>query len=95
MPPDPGRTTRQIDAPAADWLTPAECVLYLRLNEAVWDRLVAAGWVPGLRALSRQCVLVPWQSVVAVQWRLLTGEVPPEEAAETRPKSRKVGETGE
>ena len=98
MPAEVPRTRRGITAPASDWLTPEEAVLYLRINGSVWERLVEAGWVPGLRKLSSQVVLVPWQSVVLVEWRLLMGDEPPANPAETgktRPKPGKTGETAE
>ena len=94
----PARSQRTIEAPALDWLTVEEAVLYLRLNGSVWESLVRTGWVPGLRRLSSQVILVPWQAVVVLEWRLLLGEEPPGNPAETgktRPKPGKPGETGE
>ena len=80
----PARIQRTIDAPAADWLTEEESQVYLRVNALVWRDMVDGGWVHGLRTLTRNVVRVPWQAVVAVQWRLLMGEVPPE-----RPRKRR------
>jgi len=94
MPTDPGRTTRQIDAPAADWLTEEEAAAWLRVSFAVWRSLVDAGWVAGVWQANRQTVLVPWQAVVCCQWRLLLGDRPQEQPGKTGGKTGKLPETG-
>jgi hypothetical protein len=85
--------TRAIEAPDQDWLTEEEAVAYLRVNSSVFHRLVDAGFVPGVRKLSRELVHYPWRGVVAVALMLELGARPPE-LAKTGENSPKLGKTG-
>jgi len=93
---------REIDVPDKEWLTEEEAVAWLPINAYLFRQYVNAGCVPGVRELSRQCVLYHWQGLVCFLWRLHLGDLPsldeeaekPAKVGKSQPKSAKVDESG-
>lgn len=85
---------RTVDGPADDWLTEEQAVQYLKLNGSVFKQLVRAGHVPGVRRLSKQCVLYHWKGLLVLQWRLELGDVPTLADPDAEANPAKAGESG-
>lgn len=83
---------REIDGPDADWCTQEEAIAFLRVNAYLFSQLVDAGYIAGVRRLSRQVTLYHWKGLVGALWRLELGDLPPD--LDELEKLPKVGKSG-